>query len=200
MERNSFLPTRAAKRRKTLLNLCTAAIVGALYVALTLLSGLFGLSSGAIQVRISEALCVLPVFLPWSAVGLWIGCIIANVLTSALLWDVVFGSLATLVGALGALLLGAAARSLDQRGRVKASRVFKFLSPLPTVAANSIIIPFVLKYAYGITDMGYWFMLVTVGVGEIISAWVIGIALLCLLERNKKIFRFKANDKFCHYK
>jgi hypothetical protein len=66
--------------------------------------------------------------------------------------------------------------------------------------ANAVIIPFVLKYAYGITDMGYWFMLLTVGIGEIISAWVLGIALLCLLERNKKIFRFKANDKFCHYK
>ena len=192
-----MLPTRAARRRRNLVNLCAAAIVASLYVALTFLSSLFGLSSGVIQVRISEALCVLPVFIPWSAVGLWIGCIIANVLTGALLWDVVFGSLATLIGALGALLLGVAARDLDKKGRTRASRVLKIFVPLPTVLSNAIIIPFVLMYAYGITDGGYWFILVTVGVGEIISAWIFGLALLFSLEKNKRIFKITANDKIC---
>jgi uncharacterized membrane protein len=177
------------------MNLCTAAIVGALYVVLTLLSAAVGLSSGAIQVRISEALCVLPVFLPWSAVGLWIGCIIANLITSAAVWDIVFGSLATLIGALGALLLGVAARKLNKSGRTKLALFVKILVPLPTVLANAVIVPFVLIYAYGIMDMGYWLLVLTVGVGEIISAWILGVFVLTLLEKNSKIFKITARDK-----
>lgn len=195
MKHNSLLPTRAARRRKNLLDLCAAAITAALYVALTLLAGAFGLSSGVIQLRISEALCVLPVFLPWSAAGLWIGCIIANVLTGALLWDVIFGSLATLIGALGALLLGILARRAGRRERRGLCTALKILTPLPTVVANAVMIPLVLLYAYGVTDVGYPFLLLTVGVGEIISAWVLGALLLFLLERNAKIFRLTARDK-----
>ena len=164
-------------------------------MSLTLLSGLFGLSSGAIQVRISEALCVLPVFVPWSAVGLWIGCIIANALTNAVPWDIVFGSLATLLGALGALLLGTFARRARDAGRRKASVLLKILVPLPTVLSNAAIVPLVLMYAYGVTDMGYWLLVLTVGLGEIISAWVIGLLLLFLLEKNQKIFNVSVAEK-----
>ncbi|MBE6693563.1 MAG: QueT transporter family protein [Ruminococcaceae bacterium] len=193
--KTSLLPTKAAKRRQRLVNVCVGAITAALYVSLTLLSGLFGLSSGAIQVRISEALCVLPVFVPWSAVGLWIGCIIANALTNAVPWDIVFGSLATLLGALGALLLGTFARRARDAGRRKASVLLKILVPLPTVLSNAAIVPLVLMYAYGVTDMGYWLLVLTVGLGEIISAWVIGLLLLFLLEKNQKIFNVSVAEK-----
>ncbi len=195
MENGNLLPTRAAKRRKRMMNLCTAAIVGALYVVLTLLSAAVGLSSGAIQVRISEALCVLPVFLPWSALGLWIGCALANLLTSAAVWDIVFGSLATLIGALGALLLGVAARKLGDVGKGRLALLIKILVPLPTVLANAVIVPFVLMYAYGIADVGYWWLVASVGVGEIISAWILGAFVLLLLEKNSKIFKITAKDK-----
>lgn len=195
MENGNLLPIRAAKRRKRMMNLCTAAIVGALYVVLTMLSAMVGLSSGAIQVRISEALCVLPVFLPWSALGLWIGCALANLLTSAAVWDIVFGSLATLIGALGALLLGVAARKLGDAGKGRLALLIKFLVPLPTVLANAVIVPFVLMYAYGIADVGYWWLVASVGAGEVISAWILGAFVLLLLEKNSKIFKITAKDK-----
>ena len=82
-----------------------AATVAALYVILTGIAKLFGLDSGVIQVRFSEALCILPIFTPAAVPGLFIGCVLSNILSGGIIWDVVFGSLATLLGALGTRLL-----------------------------------------------------------------------------------------------
>ncbi|MBQ9428979.1 MAG: QueT transporter family protein [Clostridia bacterium] len=134
-----------------------AAVIAALYVVLTYLTNLFGLASGVIQVRFSEALCILPMFTVSAIPGLTLGCILANLLTGAVTADVIFGSLATLLGALGSYAL----------------RRIKWLAPLPPVLSNAFIVPLVLRYAYGVPD-AYWFMVATVGAGELISICGIG--------------------------
>ena len=76
-------------------NLITAAIIGALYAVLTMV--LAPISYGPVQFRVSEVLCILPFFMPCTSWGLFIGCIVANLMSAAGLLDVVFGSLATLI-------------------------------------------------------------------------------------------------------
>ncbi len=150
-------------------SLTRGAIIAALYVVLTLVSAAFGLSSGVIQLRLSEALCVLPVLCAEAVPGLFIGCLIANLLTSASVFDILFGSLATLLGAIGARLL----------------KRWPLLSPLPTVMANAAIIPPVLIFAYGVSE-AYWFLLVTITVGEVLSTAVIGLPLYFVLKKRCK--------------
>ena len=120
-------------RSKKVLFVVQAAMVAAIYVALTFASSAAGLASGTIQVRISEALCILPVFMPAAIPGLWIGCLLANLLTGCILVDVICGSIATLLGAVGTYLL----------------RKHKFACTWPPVIANMIVVPFVLRYGYG---------------------------------------------------
>ena len=93
------------KNRKKLVNFAVGAIIAALYVVLTYLASAMGLSSGVIQVRFSEALTILPIFTPAAIHGLFVGCLLSNLLTGCALWDVVFGSLATLLGAIFTYLL-----------------------------------------------------------------------------------------------
>ena len=92
-------------KKSSTLYLTRGAMIAALYVALTYLSSLVGLASGAIQFRLSEMLCILPILLPEATLGLTLGCAIANLLTSGVIWDVIFGTLATFIGAVGARLL-----------------------------------------------------------------------------------------------
>ena len=146
--------------------LCRGALIAALYVVLTWLCALVGLDKGVIQMRLSEALCVLPAFTGAAVPGLFLGCLLANLLTGSALPDIIFGSLATLIGALGAYFL----------------RRRKWLVPLPTVLANTLIIPFVLRFAYGAEGSIPYFML-TVGAGEVISAYICGMLLYAALER-----------------
>ena len=163
-------------KRNSTLYLTRGACIAALYVALTYVSSLFGLSSGVIQLRLSEALTILPVFLPEAIIGLTVGCLIANLLTGAVIWDVIFGTLATLIGAIGARL----ARRLQKR--------LIWLATVPTILSNAIIVPFVLKYAYGI-EGGYFFFMLTVGAGEILSAGVLGTLLYFSLRKTKILNR-----------
>ena len=153
------------KKSKTLY-LCQAALVAALYVVLTYLARLFGLDSGVIQLRFSEALCVLPIFLPAAIPGLYIGCLISNLLVGAIWMDVLVGPIATLIGALGTYAL----------------RRHVWLAPLPPILANTIIVPFVIRYAYMDVDASLPFLFLTVGIGEIISVGVLGTALLLALK------------------
>lgn len=149
--------------------LVRGSVIAALYVALTLLSAIFGLSSGAIQLRLSEALTVLPYFLPEAVPGLAIGCFLANLLTTANPLDLIFGTLATLLGAVGARLL----------------RRWPYLVPLPTVLANAAIIPPVLIFGFGVPE-GYPFLLATVTAGEVLSAYALGLLLLVTLKKRGK--------------
>ncbi len=155
---------------KKVLFIVHAAVIAALYVVLTLLANALGLANYAIQVRFSEALTILPFFTPAAIPGLFIGCILSNILTGCLPLDIVFGSLATLLGAFGTYLL---------RKRTK------WLAPLRPIVANTLIVPFVLAYVYQFEGSIPFFML-TVGIGEVISCGILGILLLTVLQKYQK--------------
>lgn len=147
-----------------------AAIIAALYVVLTYVADVFGLAKYAIQVRFSEALTILPVFTPAAVPGLFIGCILSNLLTGCALWDIVFGSIATLLGAIGTRFL----------------RKKKWFAPLPPIIANTCIVPFVLTNVYGIPG-GIPYLMATVGIGEILSCYVLGMLLFFSLNKYRNI-------------
>ena len=149
-----------------------SAAIAAMYTALTLFAGAFNLAGGAIQLRISEALTILPYFTFSAVPGLFIGCLISNLLLGSVIWDVIFGSLATLIGA-----------GLTYMLRNKS----KYFAPLGPIAANTAIIPFVLSFAYGVEE-AIWFLFLTIGIGEILSCGVLGMILLNTLKKHSRIF------------
>ena len=159
-------------KNKNVSIITVGAMTAALYVVLTLVANAFGLANYAIQVRFSEALTILPYFTPAAIPGLFVGCILSNLITGCMPLDVLFGSLATLLGALGTYSL----------------RKCKWAAPIPPIIANTIIVPFVLAYVYHFEGSIPYFM-VTVGLGEIISCGVLGMLLLNVLDKYKdKIF------------
>lgn len=159
-------------KNKNVSIITVGAMTAALYVVLTLVANAFGLANYAIQVRFSEALTILPYFTPAAIPGLFVGCILSNLITGCMPLDVLFGSLATLLGALGTYSL----------------RKCKWAAPVPPIIANTIIVPFVLAYVYHFEGSIPYFM-VTVGIGEIISCGVLGMILLNVLDKYKdKIF------------
>ena len=151
-------------KNKKLVFICQAAVIAALYVVLTYVFSAF--ASGVIQVRVSEALTILPAFTPAAIPGLVIGCLLSQTLTGCVLLDIIFGSVATLIGALGSYAL----------------RRHTWLVPIPPIVSNMIIVPFVLRYAYGATD-AFPFMIATVGAGEIISCYLLGMILYGALKK-----------------
>lgn len=162
-------------RNKKVFFVTQAAVIAALYVVLTLLANALGLANGAVQVRFSEALTVLPFLTPAAIPGLAVGCLLANLLTGAAALDLVFGSLATLIGAVGTYLLG------------KASvRWFRWLAPVPPIIANMLIVPWVLITAYEAPD-AYWLLTLTVGAGEILSCGMLGLVLLHALKGSRAV-------------
>ena len=164
------------KNSKTLF-IAQAAVIAALYVILTLLANSLGLANHVIQLRFSEALTILPFFTPAAIPGLFLGCLISNLLTGAIAWDIIFGSLATLLGAVGTYLL----------------RRCKWLAPLPPIAFNMLSIPPVLYFAYHFPGSIPYFVL-TVGIGEILSCGVLGMLLLFILQRYRN-YIFPAASK-----
>lgn len=157
------------------LSLVQAAMIAAIYVVLTFLANALGLANYAIQVRFSEALTILPYFTPAAIPGLFVGCLLSNILTGCMPLDVLFGSLATLLGACGTYAL----------------RKMKWLAPLPPIIANTLIVPFVLSYVYKFEGSVPYFML-TVSIGEIISCGILGMLLLFALQKYAKQL-FKPN-------
>lgn len=160
-----------------MLFLTHAAVIAALYVVLTIVANIMGLANYAIQVRFSEALTILPFFTPAAIPGLFAGCLLSNLLTGCAVLDVIFGSLATLLGAAGTYLL----------------RKKKWLAPLPPIVANTLIVPFVLAYVYQFEGSIPYFM-VTVCIGEVISCGILGMLLLHVLQKYaRNIFRMHLN-------
>ena len=149
------------KRKASILFITQAGLIAALYTVLTVFVGAFGLANGAVQFRVSEALCVLPFFTPAAIPGLTVGCFLSNLMTGCLWQDVIFGTFATLIGAVGA----------------RALRRIPCLVPFPTVVANTFIVPLVLAYAYRI-EAGLPYLMLTVGIGEVLSAYVCGMVIL----------------------
>ena len=159
-------------KKSNTLSLARGGIIAALYVALTYASFLFGLSSGAIQLRLSEMLTILPAFLPEAIPGLYIGCIIANLLTGGSIYDILLGSLATLIGAIGARML---------------RKTHPLLIAMPTVIANALIVPLVIILSAGgeETFASFPYFALTVGIGEFLSAGLLGWIAYRAIEKNK---------------
>ena len=173
--------------KKNVLFLTYGAVIAALYTVLTVLAGSLNLANGVIQVRFSEALTILAAFTPAAIPGLTVGCIISNILTGCHYLDVIFGSLATLIGGVGTYLL-----THTKKGNnivFKPGKVSMMLAPLPPVLANTIIVPFILSYVYQFEGSIPFFM-VTVGAGEILSCYILGLVLYnALLPRREQIFK-----------
>ena len=157
-------------RSKRVKYVTQAAMIAAIYVVLTMFISAFNLASGAIQIRISEALTVLPAFTPAAIPGLFIGCFISNLLSGGLILDVIFGSLATLIGACGTYLL----------------RKWKWAVPIPPIISNVLIVPFVLAYVYNIPG-GVPYFMVTVGIGQIISCGVLGMIVYGIIAKHRNV-------------
>ena len=161
-----------SNRQTHVLYVAQAAMIAAIYVVLTVIGASFAF--GPVQIRFSEALTILPAFTPAGIPGVFLGCLISNIITGALLPDVIFGSIATLIGAVFTYLIG------------KKSR---FLAPMPPIISNVLIVPFVLRYAYGVT-LPIPFLMLTVGIGEVISCGVLGLLLAAVLGKYQtQIFR-----------
>ncbi len=149
--------------------LTQAAMIAAIYVILTFVFA--AISFGEVQVRIAEALSILPVFTPAAIPGLWIGCLLGNLLGGGILPDMIFGSIATGLGAAGTYAL---------RGKSK------FLAPLPPILANTIVVPLTLKFAYGV-NLPLPLLMLSVGAGELISCGVLGLLLYPVLDKYRSI-------------
>ena len=162
--------------KKRLYNLAEGAMIAALYVALTVVFA--PISFREIQVRIAEAMTILPVFTPAAIPGLFVGCLLGNSLSGALLPDVICGSLATLAAAWCTWKL----RNLSP-----------FLAPVPPIVANTLVVPFVLRYAY-LIDLPIPLMMLTVCIGEVLSCGVLGLLLYFILRKySDKIFKHRGN-------
>lgn len=156
------------KNNKSLF-MAQAAMIAAVYVVLTLVFAPF--SYGEVQVRISEALTILPVFTPAAIPGLFIGCLIGNIFGGAILPDIIFGSLATLIGA-----------AFTWRLRSKA----KLFAPLPPIISNMVIVPIILRYGYQV-PLPLPLMMLTVGIGQVISCGVLGLTLYAALNKSRHV-------------
>ncbi len=141
-----------------------SAAIAAIYVVLTIVFA--PISFLAVQVRIAEALTALPMFSLAAIPGLFIGCLFGNLLGGAVVWDIVFGSIATLIGAVGSYLL----------------RKNRWLVPIPPIVSNSLIVPFVLKYAYGM-DLPIPVLILDVFIGELLGCYVLGELLISIIEK-----------------
>lgn len=153
--------------KKTTKWIAHGSIIAALYASLCLCLQPF--SYGYLQIRVAEGLTILPCFTPSAIVGLFIGCLIANILGGCVIYDVIFGSLATLIGAIGTYML-------RDKGWIKY---------LPPIISNTIIIPLILYYAYGI-KIPIILQALSIGIGESISVIGIGSIIYISLKKLKK--------------
>lgn len=163
--------------RNKLMFITTAAMIAAIYTALTLAG--VGFAYGPVQFRFSEALCILPVFTPAAIPGLTIGCAIANLIGPYGIADVVLGSIATLLSALFAY-------------GVRNIRLWKLplLSPLGAVVFNAFIIS-ALIYFFTPEDVAYFASVIWIGLGQLASCYVLGIPLFYILDKAKLFDRLK---------
>jgi len=158
-----------SRSRFTTRQLAIAGTVAALYAVLAYFAAIFNVAYGPIQCRFSEALCVLPFLFPAATPGLFIGCLVANLLSPYGALDIVFGSLATLLAAVW-----------TQHTR------HRWLAPLPPVICNAVIVGAVITVQEVSMDL-FWgtflYNAVTVGLGEAVACYVLGGLLLTLLPR-----------------
>ena len=149
-------------------------IIATLYVVLTIVFA--PISFESMQLRVAEALTILPLFTPAAVPGLFVGCLISNIIGGGAVLDIVFGSIATLIGAVSGYRL----------------RSNRWLVPIPAIVSNTIIIPFVIKYGYGI-NIPYYLQALYIAAGEIAGCFVLGELLASVLMPYRNII-FIVND------
>ena len=142
-----------------------SAVIAALYAALTL--ALYPISFGAVQFRVSEALTLLPIVMPEAIPGLFVGCLVSNLIGSATPWDIIFGSLATLIAAI----------------LTYATRRNKILAAFWPVLCNTVIVGLVLALTL---DLPVFLTMGEVGLGELAVVYTVGMAMLAALKRMPK--------------
>ena len=165
--------------------LTTAAAIAALYTVLSLASSFIPTVGGVFQFRVSEALTILPYFTPAAIPGLFIGCLLSNLITGALPYDLVFGSLATLIGAIGTFALRKLGKNTS-RTLPGGMPLGAWLAPLPPIAANTIIMPFVIA-KISETPESIPLFAFSVFVGEIVCCGGLGLLLLAALKNLRRI-------------
>ena len=165
------------KTKKMTNYITRAAIIAALYAAVTLV--VYPLSFGNMQVRISEALTILPFFMPEAVTGLFVGCLISNFFSpNFVILDVIFGSLATL----SAAMLTHLCAKMGKKGR--------WLAPLPPVLINAVVIGLVIALSTTGSEEGafytaFIFNCCTVGISQFVSCYGLGIPLSYVFEKIK---------------
>lgn len=162
-------------RQKKTRFIAYAAMIAAIYVILTWIFAPFGF--GEVQIRISEALTILPAFTPAAIPGLFVGCLIGNILGGAILPDIIFGSLATLIGAV--LVYGM--RNWN-----------RFFLPLAPILSNTLIIPFILYFGYGVT-LPIPLLMLSIAAGEFVSCGILGMILYRAFSRYQQILFHRIN-------
>lgn len=173
------------RTQRSVLYLAQGAAIAAIYFVLTY--ALAPISSGLFQCRIAEALCVLPCFTPAAVPGLFLGCLIANLLAGSLPIDVALGSLATLISAALTYWIGKRLSRVAQRVLAQRELAMRVLAPLPAVVCNAVIVGWVLAYAYGVAPYGTCALYV--GAGQAVACYALGVPLMMVLERyREKIF------------
>ena len=150
-----------------------AGIIGAIYAALTLV--LYPISFGAVQVRVAEAFCLLPLIFPESIIGLSVGCLIANLFGNGAL-DIVFGTLATLVSAILTYFVGK---------RLKSNALKIFVGGIFPVVINAIVIPF--TFLAISSSVAYYFISAgQIFIGQALAIYLVGTPLYLAILRIKK--------------
>ncbi|SEK59417.1 Uncharacterized membrane protein [Butyrivibrio sp. ob235] len=167
-------------KNNNVLFITQAAMIAAIYAVLTAMIQPFDLASGAIQFRVSEALCVLPFFTPAAVPGVIIGCFISNIFAGAGVWDIVLGTFATAIAAFASYKL----------------KDHRFLVTLPPVISNMVIVPFILILCGMVpaTVASYLFTAFTVAIGEVLACVVLGSVLISALLPVRNVIFGKAAD------
>lgn len=147
--------------------LTRVALLAGIYAALTMLPPFSGLGYGPVQVRVSETLTVLPFLFPWAKWGLYVGCIVANLASPFLVWDITLGALASLMSGI-----------LTER------MPNVYLAPLPPVLVNAFVVA---SYVAPLSGLSYWPVFAHIFLGQAISCYVFGLPLLMFLIRNPHI-------------
>jgi uncharacterized membrane protein len=177
---------KSMKTRRIVFEIVFAGVIAAVYAVLTMV--LAPISYGPIQFRISEVLCILPFYFPFSSAGLFVGCIVANLLSAYGPLDVIFGSLATLLAALCTMYIG----RLSREGIIS-----KAVACLPPVIFNGIIVGALIAYETSATPGAFWaaFIIIClqVGLGELVVLYALGLPALILLPRSSFFRTLKAS-------
>ncbi|WP_034847554.1 QueT transporter family protein [Ruminiclostridium josui] len=156
--------------KRNIRKLTVAAMIAAVYLVLTMI--FYVTSFQPLQSRLAEALTVLPYFTPVAIPGLFVGCVLANILGGNGIWDVVIGSLSSLLAAF-----------LTYKLTYKKPKR-KWLAPLPPVLINAVAVGSMLSV---LSDVPLFATMLSVGLGQLLACYVFGFPLMLLFERTKKI-------------